>query len=179
MSLTKPNRADGPIPGANYTSDTRNWPWHRPPDITSTDEALEHVMEVLTETDAGMRYMSLIEAGTPITTITDMVVTLGVGRGKFSIDFAILIAGPVTRMLEIMAKSYKIEYDLGIDEDDDFTTAVVYKKVVALHAPPEETPEPDIEPDVEEEQGGFMSAVSEEEQSSMLGYDVEEIEEDE
>lgn len=179
MSLTKPNRADGPIPGANYTSDTRNWPWHRPPDITSTDEALEHVMEVLTETSAGMRYMSLIEAGTPITTITDMVVTLGVGRGKFSIDFAILIAGPVTRMLEIMAKSYKIEYDLGIEEDDDFTTSVVYKKAIDMAAPPEELEEEIVAQEPVEEEGGFMSAVSEEEQSSMLGYDVEEIEEDE
>jgi hypothetical protein len=78
-----------------------------------------------------------------------------------------------------MAKSYKIEYDLGIDEDDDFTTSVVYKKAIDLATPVEETPEPAIEPDVEEEQDGFMSAVSEEEQSSMLGYDVEEIEEDE
>lgn len=179
MSLTKPNRADGPIPGANYTSDTRNWPWHRPPDITDTDEALEHVMEVLTETNAGMRYMSLIEAGTPLTTITDMIVTLGVGRGKFSIDFAILIAGPVTRMLEIMAKSYKIDYDLGIDEEDNFTTSVVYKKAIAMAQPPEELEEEITENEPVEEEGGFMSAVSEEEQSSMLGYDVKEIEEDE
>ena len=179
MSLTKPNRADGPIPGANYTSDTRNWPWHRPPDITDTDEALEHVMEVLTETDAGMRYMSLIEAGTPITTITDIVVTLGVGRGKFSIDFALLIAGPVTRMLEIMAKAYKIEYDLGIDEDDDFTTSVVYKKAIDMAIPPEEVQEQIEEEEPPVEEGGFMSAVSEEEQSSMLGYDVEEVDEDE
>ena len=134
-----------------------------------------YVMDTLTETDAGMRYMSLIESGTPITTITDIIVTLGVGRGKFSIDFALLIAGPVTRMLEIMAKSYKIEYDLGIDEDDDFTTAVVYKKAIALNTPEEEI----VEPEVEEPDAGFMSAVSEEEQSSMLGYDVEEIEEDE
>jgi len=176
MSLTNPTRPSGPIPGANYTSDTRNYPWHRPPDITSTDEALEHVMEVLTETDAGKRYMSLIEAGTPLTTITDIIVTLAVGRGKFSIDFAILIAGPVTRMLEIMAKSYEIEYDLGIESSDNYATSVVLKQMIN---DPEETVEPDVEPDVEEEQGGFMSAVSEEEQSSMLGYDVEEIEEDE
>ena len=29
-----------PIPGANYTSDTRNYPWHRPSDITTYDEAV-------------------------------------------------------------------------------------------------------------------------------------------
>ena len=114
MSLINPSQPNAPIPGANYTSDTRNYPWHRPPDITSTDEALEHIMEVLTETDAGKRYMSLIESGTSIASITDIVVTLAVGRGKFSIDFAILIAGPVTRMLEIMAKSYHTSTYLSV-----------------------------------------------------------------
>ena len=68
MSLTNPTQPNAPIPGANYTSDTRNYPWHRPPDITDLDEALEYIMDRLTETDAGMRYMSLIEAGTPVTT---------------------------------------------------------------------------------------------------------------
>jgi len=176
MSLIDPTRPDAPIPGANYTSDTRNYPWHRPPDITSTDEALEHVMEVLTETDAGKRYMSLIEAGTPLTTVTDIVVTLAVGRGKFSIDFAILIAGPVTRMLEIMAKSYEIEYDLGIDVVDNYTSSVVLKQLAAGNEEVEDVP---LEEEPMEEEAGFMSAVSEEEQSNMLGYDVEEIEENE
>jgi len=180
MSLTNPSRPDGPIPGANFTSDTRNWPWHRPPDITELDEALEYVMDRLTETDAGMRYMSLIEAGTPIVTITDIVVTLGIGRGKFTPDFAILIAGPVTRMLEIMAKSYSISYELGIEEEDDFTTAVVYEEAAKLSASPEDEEEqPQEDETVEEEQQGLMSAVSDEEQASMLGYDVEELEEDE
>ena len=45
MSLTNPIQPNAPIPGANYTSDTRNYPWHRPPDITDVDEALEHIME--------------------------------------------------------------------------------------------------------------------------------------
>jgi len=133
-------------------------------------------MEVLTETDAGKRYMSLIEAGTPLTTVTDIVVTLAVGRGKFSIDFAILIAGPVTRMLEIMAKSYEIEYDLGIDVVDNYTSSVVLKQLAAGNEEVEDVP---LEEEPMEEEAGFMSAVSEEEQSNMLGYDVEEIEENE
>ena len=32
---------DGPIPGENFTSETKNYPWHRPPEITDYDEALE------------------------------------------------------------------------------------------------------------------------------------------
>lgn len=174
MSLLDTKNPNAPIPGANYTSDTRNWPWHRPPDITDLDGALEHVMERLTETDAGMRYMSLIEAGTPITTITDMVVTLAIGRGKFTPDFAILVAGPVARMLEIMAKSYKIDYDLGIDEDEEFTTPVALKKTIELSAPKEEPNEEEEVEEVEQPPLGFMAPASDEEQTNMLGYKVEE-----
>ena len=31
-------KLDAPIAGANYAADTRNYPWHRPPDITEYDE---------------------------------------------------------------------------------------------------------------------------------------------
>jgi len=183
MSLTNPTQPDAPIPGANYTSDTRNYPWHRPPDITDVDEALEHIMERLTETDDGMRYMSLIETGSTIASIADIVVTLAIGRGKFTPDFAVLIAGPVARILEIMAKSYKIKYDLGIDEKDNYTTSVVYKQILKSSRPKkveeENTEDSSSTEDLPEEEGGLMSAVSEEEQASMLGYDVEEVEENE
>ena len=179
MSLTSPTRPNAPIPGANYTSDTRNWPWHRPPDITDIDEALEHVMETLTETDAGMRYMSLVEAEVPLVSIADIIVTLGIGRGKWTPDFAILVAGPVTRMLEIMAKAYNIDYDLGIDDEPDITTSVVYKKALDMTAALEDEAEAveEVEELPEEEEiEGFMIAAPEEEQASMLGYDVEEEE---
>lgn len=179
MSLDRPDIPSAPIPGANFTSDTRNWPWHRPPDITNLDEGLEYIMNRLTDTSAGARYMSLIETGVTITTITDIVVTLGIGRGKFTPDFAILLAGPVARMLEIMAKSYGIEYDLGIDREDDYVSSVALKKAEELKSPEtEEEDTPEME-DVPDEGQGLMSAVSEDEQSSMLGYDVEEeLEED-
>ena len=177
MSLTNPSRPDAPIPGANYTSDTRNWPWHRPPDITDVDEALEYVMETLTKTDAGMRYMGMVEGGLSLVSVADIVVTLGIGRGKWTPDFALLVAGPVTRMLEILAKSYKIEYDLGIEDADTFDTVVSYKKKSELLEGNSEEDSEEIEEIVEEEEPqGFLMMASEDEQSSMLGYDAEEEE---
>ena len=32
-----PAQPSGPIPGENFTSDERNYPWHRPPEYTDTD----------------------------------------------------------------------------------------------------------------------------------------------
>ena len=177
MSLTSPTKPDAPIPGANYTSDTRNWPWHRPPDITSVDECLDYVVETLTETDAGARYMSIVEAGMPLTAITDIVVTLGIGRGKWTPDFALLVAGPVTRILEIMAKSYNIEYDLGIEEEPDYRSSVYYEALAedsGVNKEPEEDPSemPEAVED-DKDEAGFMSQSSSDEQLAMLGYGEE------
>ncbi len=181
MSLTDPTRPSAPIPGANYTSDTRNWPWHRPPDITDIDECLDYVVETLTETDAGMRYMSMIEVGMPITAITDIVVTLGIGRGKWTPDFALIVAGPVAKVLEIMAKSYNIDYEIGIDEDPEYRSSVYYETLAedtGISGDTEETDElPEVEAETKDE-AGFMSASSSEEQLAMLGYgEDEEVEE--
>jgi len=119
--------------------------------------------------------MSLIEVGTTITTITDIVVTLAVGRGKITPDYALLIAGPVARLLEIMAKSYKIPYDLGVERVDEYVSSAALIGLAEIEAGVEEEIEIEDVP-TEEEPQGFMSAVSEEEQANMLGYDVEEVE---
>ena len=34
---------DAPIPGENYTAETKNYPWHRPPDIVDYDEAIDFI----------------------------------------------------------------------------------------------------------------------------------------
>ena len=118
----------GPIPGANYTSDTRNWPWHRPPDITDLDEAIEYVSLDLNESEDGLRYVAMMESGIPINAIADIIVTKGIGRGKWSPDFAILVAGPVARLLEITAKVYDVDYDLGLDAEIRITSPEVVRE---------------------------------------------------
>ena len=35
---------DFPIAGANYAADTRNYPWHRPPDIVNYDEGVDYLI---------------------------------------------------------------------------------------------------------------------------------------
>ena len=40
-----------PIAGAHYTSDTRNYPWHRPPDITDYDGAVEYMINLINDTE--------------------------------------------------------------------------------------------------------------------------------
>lgn len=118
---------DGPIPGENYTSDTKNYPWHRPPEITDMDKAIEASIKQLTTRNGAYGLLNSLQAGVTIVDAADMFVTSGIGNGKWTPDFAILLAGPVARMMEIMAKDAGITYALGLDEEP-LPTISYYKK---------------------------------------------------
>ena len=169
------NVFDGPIPGANFTSDERNWPWHRAPDISDTDEALEFIAYEMTDTPKGFRYMNMIESGVTIATITDIIVTLGIGNGKWTPDFALLLAGPTARFLEVMAKSYDIDYDLGIEEINTEPTAAFYDEMRGISQQFEEGLAANTEDNEETaDDAGLMTPSTDEEQQMMLGYSADE-----
>jgi hypothetical protein len=118
---------DGPIPGENYTSDTRNYPWHRPPELTDIDAALDVCAKRLTQKKSAMGILTLLEAGATVTAVTDMFLTSGIGAGKWTPDFAILMAGPVARMIELLAKGAEIEYRMGIEDNEPQVTINFFK----------------------------------------------------
>lgn len=174
---------DGPIPGENYTSDTKNYPWHRPPDIVDIDEAIQWSIENLTEEEAGFAMLSLIEAGTDIVTAADIFVTIGIAKGKWTPDFAILLAGPVARVLEIMAKAYEVEYKLGLEKRGPRMTSAFLKAAREGRVEPVDMGGEEAAteaPPAPIAAGGLMGApmaglpAPEDEQMSMLGYGPEE-----
>lgn len=162
---------NGPIPGANFTTDERNYPWHRPPDITDTDDAIDYIAEKMTGDNVGFRYMTMIEMGISIAAVTDMLITLGIADGKWTPDFAILIAGPTARLLEIMAKSYGItEYEMGLDNNAPEPTAAFAKALAEQDELEAEAMEENAPEDTE---GGLMTMPDQAEQDMMLGYGTE------
>jgi hypothetical protein len=183
MSIVNPAKADAPIPGENYTSDTRNYPWHRPPDIVDIDEAVEYISTNLIETNDGMRYMAMLDVGIPVSAITDMVVTMGVGDGKFTPDFALLIAGPVARLLTVMAKSYNIDYEMGLETGEQIITPAFFRAYMNEGGDEEaanEAVSQEAREIIEEEApeaAGIMSPAPQDEQAAMLGYASDEEEE--
>ena len=143
--ILDPRTPDGPIPGENKTSDERNYPWRRPPDITDTDEAVDYITEQLTDTQEGFMYMNLLKSEVTIAAAVDMVVTKGISDGKWTPDFALLIAGPVARIFEVMAKSYNIDYELGFEEAPQYVSAEVVDKRLARGTPDEAVDPEEVE----------------------------------
>lgn len=123
---------DGPIPGENFTSDTRNYPWHRPPEYTEPDEAVEYAIGVMTEEEGSVAIISMLEMGISVAAIADMILTKGLMMGKWSMDLSILIAGPVAHVIVLLAKGRDVEYDLGIDRPKNIPTSVFFKEAKKL-----------------------------------------------
>lgn len=118
----------GPIPGENYTSDTKNYPWRQPPEFSDIDEALDWVSGRLTQFKVANGILTMAETGVPLYQITNFILLNYVGEGKWTPDFSLLLAGPVCRMIELMCIGFDVEYDLGIeDDDDDFETGTFFK----------------------------------------------------
>ena len=120
MALIKnandPKIPNGPIPGENYTSDTKNYPWHRPPDITNLDKGVEAILKQLSSRDGTFSVLTTLQLGITVTQLATLIVTSGVGAGKWTPDYAVLLAGPCARLIQIMADNAKIQYNMGLDD---------------------------------------------------------------
>lgn len=118
---------DAPIPGANYTSDTKNYPWHRPPEITNLDDAIELSFKKLTEENAATGILTMIEMGATVASLTHTFIMSGIGAGKWTPDYAILLAGPVSHIIYLMAKGYGLKPDMGLDQKVNPPTKAFFK----------------------------------------------------
>ena len=105
---------DGPIPGANYTSDTRNYPWHRPPEYTDYDDAIEYLIGKINEPESQDLVMSLLALKMDVTSVVTSLLLQSISKGKIPIDLAILIAGPVARYISIIADEAGVKHKMTV-----------------------------------------------------------------
>ena len=180
---------DGPIPGENFTSDTKNYPWHRPPEITDYDEALEFAAKEFKKPNALIGLETMLANGITVATMTDFYLTRNVGLGKWTLDFALVIAGPVAKTIELIAVQAGYDYEMGIDEEITVATKEMVADMAELIGEDEEEEEGlddtpgEVMPEEDPvEGGGLMSAMSglddgpadKDTQDEMLGYSEEE-----
>tara|TARA_B100000963_G_C22622953_1_gene670873 strand:- start:149 stop:700 length:552 start_codon:yes stop_codon:yes gene_type:complete len=177
-------RNAGPIPGENFLSDKRNYPWHRPPELETVDATVEYVMGKMQEEETAELVFSMMELERPLTNIVTGLLLQGVATGKFQIDMALLAAGPVYRYIKMIADNENIKYEDGLKRQTMPITATTLKMAMGIiDDDPEEKPEADSAPEAPQEPlTGFMAAPTEEDktaapdkvQAAMLGMTEEE-----
>lgn len=167
---------DAPIPGGNYTTDTRNYSWHRPPDLVDYDDAIGYLIEKIDEPEQIELVYAMLGIDAHITTVVTTILLQAISKGKIGIDLAILIAGPLARYIEISAKDVGIKYEMGVEDKDRVIITPTLLKASLGIIDPEDEEEAVVEQEVvaEEPTGGLMAmptdmAASSDEQDEMLG----------
>jgi hypothetical protein len=175
-----------PIAGANYLANTKNYPWHRPPDIVDYDEGVDYILTKLKEPEQQEMIFALMEIDTHVSTIVSSLILQSISKGKFATDLGVLMAGPIARYISIIADAEDIKYNMGTSDDGRAkVTPTSLKVAMGIMDEDDEPPAPKPmpqEPDIPE--GGLMGkptpdemmTASDQEQAAMLGMTQEEEE---
>jgi hypothetical protein len=181
----KQTKFDGPIPGENFTSDVRNYPWHRPPDNTDYVQIVDRAIHKLNEPERTAFTIALLETGETIVDIVTGMTRIGVARGKMSIDMAILAAGPIARMIETIAEKAGIDYERGWEQEPRIVTAELLRAMGAKAGEDVDTSILEDTADVAQDDAEMMGLMAQGEdeapadvQSEMLGDTPEDEEEE-
>ncbi len=176
-------KIDAPVPGANLLADTRNYPWHRPPDITDYDEAVSYMISRISQEEQAELVYSLLQIDTTVTTVVSGLLMQSIAKGKMPIDLAILISGPVARYIEVIAQTNGYKYDMGTDTSDRVKITPTLLKMAMGIVEDDEEEEMEATPEVVPAmpEGGLMGAptdadkmtATDEEQASMLGMNAD------
>src|SRR5690606_11313286 len=92
-------------------------PWHRPPEHTDLNKSVEAAAKKLTDSKSAIGLLTMMQNGIDVAHLTYAFLMSGVGAGKWTVDYALLMAGPVARIMCLMAKADGIDYELGVDDD--------------------------------------------------------------
>ena len=166
------DKIDGPIAGENYTSDTRNYPWHRPPRKTDYVDIVESAVKKLTSPRSTARTIALLEAGESVIDIATGITRLNIGDGRIPVDQGVLAAGPIVKLIDTLGEKAGIEYKKGWEQNPPLMTI---DRARAMQGDSNDTP-PEEEVQEEPQEDGLMSMqgpASEDAQAEMLGGDEE------
>lgn len=120
--LMNKQKLDGPIPGENFMADTRNYPWHRPPEYTHPDEFLTYTYKTFKRPHTMGGLETLLSSGVTVTTMTDMFLSRSIMDGLITVDFAIMLAGPTAKAIELMAVQLGVDYEMGFEDTVEIPT---------------------------------------------------------
>jgi len=174
-----------PIPGANFTSNVKNYPWHRPADLVDYDESVDYMISKIKEPEQQELVFSMLEIDVHVTTVVSAILMQAISRGKISIDTAILIAGPLARYISIIATDSGIKHEMGVEDKDRvrITPTSLRLSLNIVDGDGEDSPESPLEAPTEPSNGlmgmsgpSDMMTASDDEQSAMLGSITDEEE---
>ena len=158
---------DAPIPGESLTASPDNAKtWERPPQYTNEDKAMEGLYLLLTDQDKLPELIKLIDSGSPLDEIAQVILYQGYTAGQYNPDLMLSMIEPTLYLLIAIADYAEIkDYVLYEGEEDDPDTEIPGDNVVPVDMdgdgiPDEKTDEPRItKPDADVVSESLLSRI--------------------
>ena len=117
---------DDHFPGESLTSSPDNAKaWERPPQYTNEDKAMEGLYLLLTDQEKLPDLIKLIDSGTPIDEIAQVILYQGYTAGQYNPDLMLAMIEPTIYLLIAIADYAEIkDYVLYEGEEDDPDTEI-------------------------------------------------------
>jgi len=119
MIEDQPYLFENPVAGESLTGELGAKPYENPPELASVEQALEYYSAVLLNEKSMGQIASRLEAGRKVTHMAEMIITSTVASGKHTLDVGVLVLPVVMEILGLIGDMYKIDYDMGTDEDQE------------------------------------------------------------
>ena len=108
------------IPGEEFTSDSRKYAWHKPPQYSNFDDAFEYFIdEVLGNNKRLLSAVLMAKNGFSAVALIQNLMVQSVGKGKISPDMSLLIAGPLYKTLVRLFDVHGEDYLTGFDSPEE------------------------------------------------------------
>ena len=132
MDINNEPMLDAPIPGQSLTHELGARPWQTPAQYTTVEEALDYYIPRFANDDVTEQLMDVLETGVPVSTLANTIQLGGVMEGKHNIDVGMLVIPVLMELIMYMADEEGIEYNTGLEKDDDIRSTQIQKALVRL-----------------------------------------------
>jgi hypothetical protein len=119
-----------PIPGQSLTTEPKNAPYERPPEMTDPIEALDAHIDNLLKPGAMEDVLYFLEFGVDLVTMVQGILRSAVMEGIHSIDVSLIIAPVLHEYIKGFADAADLDYEEGF-ENEEQKKALSYKRDVA------------------------------------------------
>jgi hypothetical protein len=143
--ITNAGRFERPIPGQSLTNDPDSpLPFEGPVEFTDQEDVLNYYFELLTAEDKFEDVMDLLEDGTPVMDLVQILLMQGFQEGLFNPDLMLIMAEPLAYLLIALAERQGIDVEIMSEEDEEGTTDTsmpTFKAAMNSVEPTSEVPE--------------------------------------
>lgn len=109
---------DAPIPGQSLTTEPKNYPWERPPEMSDVDEVISFYMKSMSSPKVIDNLLDMLELDTPVDAIVEAFTTSNVMKGMHNMDIKLLVSPVLHEYIATIGKAAGIDVKSNFDEKD-------------------------------------------------------------